>query len=441
MCLTLNAWGITESEIRQSVLDNFQLIEEARLKYEASKSEVTAAEGEFDHKLEFKSRNRIEDKYDNRYFETTIERNTGLKGLGLIVGHRQGLGTFPAYDGKYETSAAGEVFAGITLPLLRNFSTDVSRTNLVVAKIEENQAKEQLKLKQNIYVHKALSLFFKWQLELRNFHIRKRILKLAEERDDMLQRRYKSGDIEKVKLTDNQRSINKRRDEVQKSEIKLTQLETELSLYMPRYRLEDFAKDHEQSPALVTTLILPSISKEISSEKIPQLRILELEQEKFKKLEDLFSQSQLPGLAVDLLGAKELSPDQPYDRERLQVAVKFDFPFENRKAEGKTTAQAYKTMALEKQRDYVLSEISRTFSYSLKALELTMGRWETVSKETEATMIMASAEKSRWSQGSSDLFVVNLREEDVADVEVKKWTVLNDFQQLLIDAKLLNGTI
>ena len=93
-------FALSEEELTQSILKNFPLIEEASLKAKASTAEVEASKGAFDHKLTFKSRNRIEDKYENQFIETTLERQTALGGLGLVVGHRQGIGVFPAYDGK-----------------------------------------------------------------------------------------------------------------------------------------------------------------------------------------------------------------------------------------------------------------------------------------------------------------------------------------------------
>ena len=133
-------------------MTNFPLIEEARLKASVAGAEETAAEGAFDYKLMFKSRNRIEEKYDNNFFETSIERQTGFGGSTLFAGHRQGQGHFPAYDGKYETSGGGEIFAGISVPLLRNFKTDEFRTNLRVKHIEKKQAELQVHLKKMIYV-------------------------------------------------------------------------------------------------------------------------------------------------------------------------------------------------------------------------------------------------------------------------------------------------
>jgi len=192
--------ALTEEQIRTRVIQNFPLIEEAQNKLSSARADVVAAEGEFDHKLNFKSRNKIEDKYDNQFIETTLERNTGVYGLGLIAGHRQGIGNFPAYDGKYETSGAGELFAGLSIPLLRNLSTDQARTNLALEKTQCKAGRSSTATKTKICMfikHSLSTTNGIWKRE--KLQIRKAILDLAQDRQSMLEKRFKNvGYIEKT---------------------------------------------------------------------------------------------------------------------------------------------------------------------------------------------------------------------------------------------------
>jgi cobalt-zinc-cadmium efflux system outer membrane protein len=440
LTLSINAIALTEKELVNSVLNHFPLIEESIMKYKAADAEVTSAEGAFDHKLSFKSRNRIEDKYDNQYFETTIERTTPYYGLGLIAGHRQGRGTFPPYDGKYETSAMGEVFAGITLPLLRNFSTDEARTSLAIAKIEKKQAHAQIQLKKNIYIHKSLSLFYKWLLENQKIKIRKEILALALNRHSMLEKKFKAGDIERLKINDNQRSIDKRKDEIIKSEINIARIKAELSLYF---------RDEDGNPVTIKESTYPDENKISESQNfssinlsvIPQFSILELEKNKLKTLKELYAQSRRPGLSVEILGAKELSGNAAYDPDSLQLGLKFDYPLENRKAKGKTVSSEYKLKAIQKESDYLAQELTRMFNFSIEAMHASRKRWNIISRELKNALTMGSAEVKRWDQGASDLFIVYLREQEIAETNIRRWTALYEFLQFSLDAKLYSGTL
>jgi outer membrane protein TolC len=438
----LSPWptfALTEDEVIKSVLDHFPLIEEAELKLSSSEQEVLAAEGAFDHKLKFKSRNRIEDKYDNQYFETILERQTSLKGINLVTGHRQGLGHFPGYDKKYKTSGAGEIFAGLSIPLLRNFSTDEYRTNLKIKNIEKEQSKEQLKLKKMIYIHKALSLYYKWVLESQKLKINRGIYELAKSRHEMIEKKFKAGDLEQFKVIDNLRAIDKRASELLKNEIELNKVRVELSLYVRDEKgfPKNLTMDSDTELKLKKPEQVPTVKNELEN---PQLEILRMEIEKLQADRDFYEQSKLPGLSVELLGSKELSPNPAYDPRSLQVGVSFDFPLENRKAEGKTVSSLYKIGALKKQRDFLSQELQRQIHFFISASSQSKERWVISDREFVNTNKMADAEKKRWLQGASDLFIVNLREQDVADADIRRWSALYDYHQYVLDAKLFSAS-
>ncbi len=433
----VTALAITPEALRESVIKNFPLIEEAIFKERAAEGAMTAAEGAFDHKLKFKSRNRIEDKYDNQYFETTIERDTGLRGINLIAGHRQGSGFFPLYDGKYDTSSAGEIFAGLSVPLLRDSGTDEGRTNLAVRKIEKHQATEDRKLKVNVSIHKALSLYYKWIAEERILRINKEVLTLALQREEMLKKRFSRGDVEKVKLTDNERTIAKRQAEVQKSEAKLRSIEAGLGLF-----LDDLTSIAQLTDSELAILNDPKFQGPIKTDELPPVKILVLEKEKSELLEKLADQSRLPGLGVDVLGARELTPGSaPYDPDRLQIGVRFDFPLENRKAKGKSVESSYKKKAVERRLVYTERELRLNYENSVQLISIAKDRFLTTTSEAEKTRTMAQAEETRYRMGGSDLFVVNLRELDVTDAEIRRWTSWYEFHQAVLDAKLLRNEI
>lgn len=426
------AQAYTPDEVTQIVLERLPLIEEASRKVRAQEALVTSAEGSFDHKIKAKTRNQIEDKYDTDFFQVEVQRQTGLGGLALVAGMRQGTGLFAPYDGKYETSPAGEIFAGFTLPVLQGFRTDEARTNLEIAKIEASQAKEELRLKKNMYVHKALSLYYKWLLNRKVLSVQASILKLAETREDMIGKRHRRGDVEGIKKTDAERSVLKRRSEVLKTRAKQRMLEAELRLYLPELPSNDVLPEK------------PWIRKskgELRLGNLPQLQILQLERKKIETRRKLAENQRLPELSVSVLGSKELSDDVPYDPEVLQVGVGFSFPIENRKAKGKTVAEEYKKRAIEKRLEFSTKDYSLSYESLRDAYDILLLSWTNLKSEAKATDIMAAGERSKWRQGGSDLYFVNLREEDVADVEIKKWSTIVELAQADIDMRLLEVSL
>lgn len=436
--LSLSSHAITEKDVINSVVNHFPLIEEARLKYESAKQDIETSNGAFDHKLTFKSRNRIEDKYDNQYFETSIERQTSLGGLGLIAGHRQGRGNFPFYDGKYFTSGAGELFAGLSMPLLRDFKTDEFRTELQISKYKSLAQKSELDLKLNLYIHKALSLYYKFLFSNQKIKIRKEILEIAEQRQKMLESKFKAGDIEKLKIIDNQRSVDKRKDELLKAEIEWIDFKSQLEIYLKDTKGQNINLTQDSLPI---DDIRPVENEVLNLDHLPQISLLDQEIKSLTAKKELYEQSKLPGLRVEVLGSRELSGNRPYDQEALQFGVKFDFPLENRKARGSTLSSEYKYLALKKQKDYLVQNLKQQYDYSFEATKRSQSRWEIVSSEYQKTLRLSQAEKIKWEQGASDLYIVNLREQDTADAEIKKWNVWYEYHQFHIDSRLFSGKI
>lgn len=422
------ALAYTPEEVTKIVLERFPLIEEADRKAAAQEALVTSAKGGFDHKLKAKTRNRIDGDYENDFYQVEVQRQTGLGGLGLNAGIRQGIGLFPAYDGKLKTSTGGEIFAGLTLPLLRGFNTDRNRTDLEVAKLEEAQAKEELRLKKNMYVHKALSLYYKWLLGRKILGVQESILKLAETRESMVGRRHRRGDVEKIKEVDAKRSVLKRRSEILKTQAKQRLLEAELRLFIPELPEADVLPEKPWERKFKGKLQLA---------ELPQLRILELEKKKITSRRRLAENEKMPELSVALLGSRELTADGPYGREAIQVGVGFTFPLENRKARGKTVAEEYKKKALEKRLEFSSREYALSYESLRESYGVLLESWTNLRSESEATDTMARGERAKWQQGGSDLYFVNLREEDVAEVEIKKWSTIVELAQTDIDLRLL----
>jgi hypothetical protein len=437
---SLNVFSISVSEVKESVLKNFLLIQEAELKLKSSEGEVIASEGSFDHKLSFKMRNRIEDKYANQYFESTLERQTPYGGSSLVLGHRQGIGQFPAYDGKYKTSGAGEIFAGLSIPVLRNFKTDDLRTDLNLKRIDQKIAKIELSFKKMIYVHKAISLLYKYALERKKLEISKEILDLAISRHEMIQKRFKIGDVEKIKLTDNQRSIDKRKSVVLKNEVSYQKVRAQLGIYL-RDELGNmiFSEENVNVDDLLTKN--ENLIKISNISANPQFELLNLESEKLRLELANYQQQKLPGLNLEVLGAREIAPNDPYDQEALQLGLKFDLPLENRKAEGKSVSYFYKLKSLEKRRSFLQVELLQNFNFFLQASSDSRKRWDVTSNEYQESLRMAEAERKKWLEGASNIFIVNLREEDIADVNTRRWTALYDYHQYHLDALLFSGKI
>jgi outer membrane protein, heavy metal efflux system len=430
--------GLTEERVRESVLQHFPLLEEAAAKVEATRNEIIAAQGDFDTKVKFKSNNNYEDYYESKYIESSVEKMLPVGGLTIYGGHRQGRGTFATYEQKMNTSTAGEVFAGLVLPILRNRAVDRVRLNNEFARIDNEIARRELLVKKNMYIHKGLSVYQKWKFSYLKLQTIRGLLKIAEDRHDMLERMYRAGNVEQIKVTDNLRSINKRKDELVKGQMEFEAISAELSLFL---------RDAQGNPMDPAKLVPASLGyqprplvPQIRLDTLPQLNILDMMIERNRQLNEFYENQALPALNVEALAARELAPNSPrLTQDRMAIGLGFEYPLENRKARGGSVATSYKRIALEKQRFWLGNEFGANFDRTQMIVRQASERTRLTSQELEFAKTLAEAERRRWRQGDSDLFIVALREQDAADVEVRLWGAHYEYEQANLDAQLFSA--
>jgi len=396
---------------------------------------VTSSTGAFDTKLKVKHRNHIEEKFDNEFTEVTLEKLTPWSGIELFAGHRRGTGFFAPYEGKFNTSRAGEAFAGLSFPLLRDRKLDQDRLQLKASQIDSQVSENELLIKKNFYIYKGLSLYQKWRFTYQKIQTLKDLLKIAIERQVMLEKRFKAGDLEKIKLKDNLRSQNKREEELLKAEMDFKKHSIELSLYF---------RDKNGVP-VETSGYTPSGQSEVKSpslmviSNLPQMKIIDLEIEINRQNKAFGENLKLPVLNVSGQVARELSSDYPFDPEKVYLSINFELPLENRKGEGKTVASVYKGMALEKKKQWIADELKARYEQTKELHELAQKRASVMTEEHSNASAVAVAERKRWSSGDSDLFVVAIREQEAADVEVKLWGAKYDLEQYSLDLDLYSA--
>ena len=97
--------------------------------------ELTAAEGGFDTLLKSQNRWSIAGLYENQNNEVSLEQPTQFWGATFFGGWRRGVGDYPGYEGKSQTTDSGEARIGVNVPLWRNREIDRRRASLQQAEL------------------------------------------------------------------------------------------------------------------------------------------------------------------------------------------------------------------------------------------------------------------------------------------------------------------
>jgi cobalt-zinc-cadmium efflux system outer membrane protein len=428
------------SDVHKKVLMDMPLILEAQKKVEAQEAKLRSETGAFDHKIKAKTLNQFEDKYDYQWWQVALERQLPVAGLQLFAGQRQGTGVFPVYEGKYTTSSRGELFAGIQIPVLRNLLMDEPRLQRNVAQREALIAKQDLIQKQLDILLKSSELYWKWLSTSTKVKIYEDLVRVATERQGFFEKKFKFGDLEKIKITDNLRSLSKRQAEYNRAlqEWKVVQLE--FGLFVGLETLPQRQDIHAQFPDYLSSEwkkpqdFLPRMST------IPALKVLDFEKEQLELTKEFARSQRLPELNVMLEGSKEMSAvPAGEDPDELRVGVKIEIPIENNKALGKEQEANAKIKGLKHLRDWLEGKWRTSLEQVFQQLGDTLERLKIQKVEVESSEKMAQAERIRLQQGDSDIFFVNIREQDAADAQAKFIDTQAQFFTLLAQYQALSA--
>lgn len=431
------AHALELTKLQQAVLERFPLILEQEAKVNAARARLRQNEGSFDHKIKAKTINQFENQYDNQFWDVRLERQTSAWGSRLYLGQRQGTGNIAVYDKKYETSSVGELFAGLEVPLLRNRAIDEFRSGREQARLASVIEQEELRQKKLELLVKAGQAYWKWVVLGQKLRIQTKWFETASERQGFLARKVKAGDTSPIKLTDNERTLLKRQSELTKTEREFELARLEIGFY-----LGGAAPTLAEVPETIPTVTPPQDNTPPSSPPpLPAFRIVEAEAQIIGVDKELARTLRLPELNLGLEGARDLGnlPSSQTDPDQLRVGLRIEIPIENNKGIGKVEEASAKLQGIKQRQIWLGRQWQLSLAQvqeSRRQLRLQIQQQEA---ETQATVKMAEAERKRWSLGDSDLFFVNIREQDEAEARIRLAEAHGLEQMLLLDHLSLDG--
>ena len=127
------------------------------------------------------------------------------------------------------------------------------------------------------------------------------------------------------------------------------------------------------------------------------------------------------------------------DPWEAEFGVVFNVPLQTRKQDGKIGGTQTKIEILQQKLSYQRDKIHLEANDALIGLENALRRLEIIKEEVQIADKLARAEKARFDLGDSTLLIVNLREQEAAEValrlvgaEVDYWIARADYDAVLV---------
>jgi len=437
LCVSFPAYAAAPLEpkhVLSSSLDHFPDILKAAQELAASEARIQNAEGAFDASIEQKLSSRPNGFYDGKQADTRLVKPLPFMNTRLYGGYRVSDGTFPIYDDKLITNSGGEYLFGMQMSLLRDRMIDDRRLKLYNNQLSRDVADIEMLLTKVAIQHDALYHYWQWMAAGHVKKVYQSLLDIAQERQSGLKQRVKRGDTAEIYLTENQQYLLKRQAQLNDAERLFNVRANELSLYLRASDGTPNVPQAEQLPQLFPP-VLTSYTKERmlkALEKRPELQKIH-QQITARQNEASYGENmQLPKADVSV----EMSDDSgsgslsraPYE---TTVMLKVSIPLQKHLGEGRVQEARANIRKLEYEKQFLLEKLKVELENALTNLENARKYVDLTAQEITMAQTMQVAERKRFDNGDSDFFVLNMREERMAEAQVKHIDAHQQFQVAL----------
>ncbi|MCC6811955.1 MAG: TolC family protein [Deltaproteobacteria bacterium] len=444
LCVAAAADTLTLDVLHRSVREHFPMIVAAQRELAMAEAERLAADGGFDPRFVSRLTGDVTGNYRGLVFDTAIEQPTPLWGASVFTGYRLGVGAFPDYEGKDVTGSAGEIRAGVNVPLLRNGPIDRTRAAVKRSEIARERALAGVAATELEALRVASNRYYAWIGAASKLRLAEQMLALATERQSGLASRVAAGDLPLVERIDNERAIAQRRAQLASAERALEQAAIDLSLYLrdaqgaPMTPNRTNALNELVEPTLDLSA-LEALKQRARNARPDLLRLRAVVRD--SRVDLGLQKNQLwPALDVRATAAQDLGLVDPGRRQfELQVGVVLDLPLAFRFQRGRVLAAeasvARNEMLLQMQEERAVNEVQDAASAARMAHQRIAATREEVSLADE----LARLERSRFQLGESTVLFVNIREQASIEARVRQVDALVDAHRALVDLEAASG--
>lgn len=427
---------VSEKDVIDSAYKHFPQILQSLVDIEIAQAKVKESKGNFDSVLNLETDQRASGYYDGKYLKLKVSKPLQMLNSKFYTGVRRSDGEFPIYEGKNNTLNQGETFLGVSFSLLRNRSIDSKRLKLFNNKLNLS-IKESKALGVALKIKKvAKEAYWDWIEQLKSYRVFLEIYELAIKRQSGIKTRIQKGDLAKIYQSENEQYILKRKNKLLESKQKLMNASLMLSLF---YRDEKGKPqnigltDGDYTFAKVFSLDDSLVEKDLASAigKRADLKILDFERKQFLNEIQNAQNDLTPKLDMKFEVSKD-NGDGPKNlqQQELRAMVNFELPIERNLGAGKVAKVKAKVKRLDFEKRYVTEQL-RVKAYSLKNKINALNEIITnAKKEVELASLLQKAEIQKFDKGASDFFVINIREQNLADAKIRLISANAQFKKI-----------
>lgn len=427
-----NDSALALSDVLGSTRSHHPRVRAALENEEIARAELMAARGGFDPQLDVSAKLRTGGYYDLRRLDVELRQPTAVWGTEVYAGYRLGLGVegdrYPSYYSD-ETLDGGELRAGVRVPLWQDGPLDKRRAAQAEADLGVAAAKEQRQAVEVALQQSATDAYFGWVAAGRQAQVTSQLLELARVRREFVNARVAAGAIAQVESLEVERSVLKRQASLLKAKRSVERSSLVLSLYSRRA---------DGTPLLPSMQALPKVLPvpERLPQQAPDRAALECNPEVAQKRAklaqaqvkaDLARAQRAPRLDATLEASRDLGQgDATLPGTVFEGGLKFSLPLLMRTPRGRVDAAEGLVRVLEQELRFLQDKLIAAQLDARSAERYAWERYEVATQLLDTVERLAEAERQRFEAGSTSLFVVNQREQALAEAALDQVDAARD---------------
>ena len=427
------------NKIIESSQKNYPQILNFYEKVATKEGKVLESLGFFDVKIKNQYQDKSRGFYDGKINDISLEKQNGFMGSKIYGGYRKSFGNFADYDGNNLTNDEGEYRVGGSFSLLRNRAIDSGRLDLITSQLELKESQIQLEKIKNEIARDAIKSYWNWVISGYIYQAYENLYELAKKRDSQLKIRHQKGDIAQIILIENHRNVLNRQSLMREARNNFDNNTLALSMYYRGQNGEMLLAKIEELPKLDFDLaknLSNKIDEDIAGglQNRPELRLLKIQNDQegnnLNQAKNLYQ----PKLDIQLEASKDLGDGtKSRSQSNNQVKLDFELPLQQNIAKGKIASSSSKIKAIKYEEQFYRDKISTEISQLHNSLKNILQIYANYLEELKLSQILEKAEKERFQNGHSDFFLINLREQEVANAKINKLLSILRYQSIQAD--------
>lgn len=444
ICLDSNAKPlktITLKEVVDSAQKNYPKILSAYQEVEIAKGSILAKQGFFDVKLKQGFSDKSRGFYDGKQLDTEISKQNQFLGSEIYGGYRKSFGSFENHETGYQTNRDGEFRAGARFSLLQNSTIDENRLGLILSRLDLEESQFLVKNIKNEIKKDSTKAYYDWVIKGKIYKIYKELYDLALTRNKKLEIRVKKGDLAKIILVENERNALARKTAM----IKARQEFENSALYLSLFYRDDSGEPIVAKNEQVLDIEIDGDLKEFGSKSLQvglqkalknraDINIIRIANKKAKSLLKQAENLYKPKLDVDFGISNDVSNEnQARGQTKNEVKLKFEVPFQQRKAKGEIIKAESKISKIKYEERLLEDSIKVTLNQINNTINNIVQMHQNLTKEVSLSKKLEDAEMKRFFKGGSDFFLINLREQATASAKIKNSLIFGQYYKTLAE--------